>query len=829
MRATMKIATNTAVDNILDNYSRLLNIQNQMARGRSVLAPSDDPLAVNEAVRIQTVLAQIEQHDRNLQIGESFLGLSDSALQSVNDILSSSRALTVNMASDNMTPDARQAATIEINSYLQELVEIGNRKFGERYIFGGTRTMQQTFELVGGKYVLFNGNEDDIQLQVDSSSYATVNTKASDVFGSLITTTQSDSLAPKINMGLNTSTRLEDLNDGDGVADGSVKIRVEVAAGTYTEYDIDLTAADTIEDVKDVIETATGGDVTVESNNASTGINVINSVFPGNLITVSEIGNNTVARDLGILGTNAGGTITGGDLNPVLSRQTLLSDIPGYYGNPLFISNGTENLISPEVAEVDDPGSLLSGYNLTGLIQGKNASVDDKLYFDVNGTSVKVYKNSKMAAEDLVADGTAAAVPGTVTLVARNGSGLTGSVNVDFPGPGRTEVDVTFPEAFQGNVNEEIFVEQGDLLNQVDSWQLHGLMKGTDTGPLGELTYSVSTVGPNAQIDIINPVTGQIVAQGTSAGTSGMVTLNGVVDGNGVDHTHLNGSVYLDYQGVAIANQNLTPTFKTVDEFMNAVDNSDTYTTARISDDGKMLEIKSRLAGATLHVIETDPAFEELNGSNDLRAWNLTGIEAGVNSDVNGNVYATYTSAVPGPGPYTVNLYSDSSYTQLVATGTTAAAFPATLTINEANNSGLSGTVLLTGYAGDDNDIVLRDLSVGLSGKFREDNVFSTMNMVVESGEQDDVDELHNLLGNFDDDIERVLNGRGEIGAKLQRFEMLSNRLADETTNFSTILSDRIDLDYADAVVKFQQESNIFNAALSVAGKVIPMSLVDYI
>jgi flagellar hook-associated protein 3 len=840
----MKISTNTAVDNILDNYSRLLNIQNQMAKGRSVLNPSDDPLAVNEAVRIQTVLAQIEQYERNVNIGESFLSLSDSVLQSVNDIEKQARALTVGMASDSMTSDARQAATIEINSYLEELVEIGNRKFGERYIFGGTRTMSQVFSLVGSKYVVFNGNEADIDLQVDNDSYETVNTKATDVFGSLITKETSDRLAPSINMGIDTSTRLEDLNDGEGVPDGSIRIRVEVAAGTFTEYDVDLRSADTLEDVKEVIELNTAGNVTVDSNTSSTGINITNAVFAGNFISVAELANNTVARDLGILGSAAGGVINGGNLDPTVAQNTLLSDIPGYYGNPISIANGSDNLIDAQLNEVTDAGNYLSGYQLSGLSAGSNTSLDNKLFFEIVSSAppvgyprnINVYKDRAMNTTDLVATGSqaTAAASTTITLNPANGSGLSGSVVLDnFSDGTSTEMDVVFPASFNGVIQEEIFQEAGDLLNQVDSWQIHGLRRGIDTGAAGELTYSVGPGGLGTQVDIINPISGQIVAQGSIAGTSGIVTLAGIVDGNGVDHTQLNGSVNLDYVGTAIANQNLTATFKTVEEFTNAVENSDTYTTATITDDGRGLEISSRLAGATLHLVETNPSFNEINGSDDLRIWNLSGIQAGVNSDVNGNVFVNYTN---NGADYTVDIYSDSARTNRVATGTyTGPPVPAappgniTLALTELNNSGITGSVELHAFSGNDTDIELTDLSLGMSGKFRADNIFSTMNRVIDAGSQDDTEALHDLLGNFDDDIERVLNSRGTIGSRLQRFDLLKNRLADETTNFTNIMSKRIDLDYADAVVKFQQESNIFNASLSVAGKIIPMSLVDYI
>ena len=80
MRSTIKIAANTSLNNILDNYARILKIQNQMAKGRRVINPSDDPLAANVGMRIDTLLKRLTQYNRNIDIGYSFLGLSDLSL-----------------------------------------------------------------------------------------------------------------------------------------------------------------------------------------------------------------------------------------------------------------------------------------------------------------------------------------------------------------------------------------------------------------------------------------------------------------------------------------------------------------------------------------------------------------------------------------------------------------------------------------------------------------------------------------------------------------------------------------------------------------------------
>ncbi|MBN1257464.1 MAG: flagellar hook-associated protein FlgL [Planctomycetes bacterium] len=851
MRVTMKMATNTAIDNILDNYSRLLRVQEQMAVGQRVINPSDDPLAANEGIRIQTVIQQISQYNRNIEVGESFLGLSDGALQDVNDILTNAEGLVTGMASETTTPDMRQATVLEIGAILEQLLIIGNRSIGDRYIFSGTHTNEEPFEIVGTKYVYFKGNENDISVQVDRNSYVPMNIKASDVFGMLVTTMRSDILTPQVNLGIDTSTRLEDLNRGDGVAEGSIYI--EYFDGTITQgVEVNLSTADTLEDIADLVADATNDEVVVDANSAGTGLVFTNTTGAANAISISEIANNTTARDLGILGSSVAGNnfIVGNSVVPALTKQTLLADIPGYYGTPLTIAVGADDMSNPLFQETRDVNNNLSSYQLAGLTQGVTTDIDDNVYFSVtnlggNDYQVEAFKDSGRLPEDRIAVGqvTTTTGQGIVTLSPDNGSGVSGTVRLNYiADDADINVKIQFPESYRATVQVEAFEETNDAQDQLSGWQLHGLQKGVDTDIDGKMYIDVVDLGgPPWTVRVYSdPTKTDLVASGSLAGPSqnGTVTLVGTP---GTLHEHVTGSVDLQYLADDFGIE-LEATFATVSDLLQEINESDTYTYAKISDDGKAIQISSRLAGATLHLIQDGPQLAETNDDNDLlNRWSINGIEAGVNSGVNGELYADLTiTSPPTPGPtITVNLYSDAAHTNLVATGSIANPDPVIIppemgiVLSEVNSSGINGSVnidvdpVLTPLV--DNDIELAPQDMGLSGKKREQNVFSTLTDVIDAGHANDVGTLHELLANFDVDQDRVLDGRAKIGSTMDRFEMMKNRLADEQLSFSSIFAARIDLDYADAIVKYQAESNIFNASLSVAGSIIPMSLVDFI
>ncbi|MFH0911606.1 MAG: flagellar hook-associated protein FlgL [Planctomycetota bacterium] len=946
MRITNQMAVNTVIDNILDNYARLLKIQNQMATGRRVLAPSDDPLATNEGIRLQTMLSQIDQYLRSIDTGESFLGIADGALQNVNDIEQDAKSLTIGMAQDTNTPAMRQGMVLEVENILQELVTIANRRIGNRYLFGGTHTTEAPFTIVGSKYVCFTGNDEAITVQVDRDTYAAINTRPTDVFGALVTTQTSAAFRPEVNLDVDTGTRLADLNDGSGVSAGSIRVRHTVVRSNpplVTEEiftDVDLRGADTLEDAADLIAEATGLTVTVNPTRTGLLIRQNNALLAGTEIEVSEIANNTTAQDLGLLGTNAAvtlvetadrpgnlsnyaltgvdaadcgsngelyfsvtdlgggsyrvdvysdaalttlvatgtgaeGTITlndggsgsgiagtvdldyasdgisyvtavfdaivGGDLNPWITGQTLLADLPGYYGTPLTLTTGSDDLQNIVVAENRDTNNTLDNYQLSGASLETNTDAAGRIYWsvtDLGGTyRVEAFRDSSRHAADRVAVGTSTSATGTVALAEDNASGLSGTVDLRYlADDDDIQVTVEFPEAFQSTLQVEAFEEANDEYGQATGWQLFGLKRGLDTNDDGEIFVEVVD---NAGVRTVNlysdAVGGDLVASGVlPAGTD-----NGLVEliGQGT-HDQVGGTVNLEY----LADDNditLTATFATVRDFLNAVNASGTYTVARVNATGRRIEISSRLAGATLHVVETHPCLEVTDEDGQLTRWNLGVIQAGVNSGRNGELYAAFTQTPGATNVYTVNLYSDAARTNLVATGSAdePAVFPPVapnelvITITEAagTGSGINGSVNVRLYTGDDLDIVLAPQGLGLSGKRRADNIFSTLNDVIEAGLANDAETLHNLIGNFETDLNRVLSGRAEIGARADRFSMLRSRLQDEQTSFGTILSERIDLDYADAAVQFQAKTNIYNAALAVAGRIIPMSLVDFL
>ena len=118
---------------------------------------------------LKTSLSQIEQYQRNIQNGTSWLNLRESALTEMNDLVTRAKEISVQMANDTQSADTRASAAIEIGELLDQAIALGNTELGGNYIFAGYRTKTTPFSktVVGGiETAQYNGDTNDFQLQI---------------------------------------------------------------------------------------------------------------------------------------------------------------------------------------------------------------------------------------------------------------------------------------------------------------------------------------------------------------------------------------------------------------------------------------------------------------------------------------------------------------------------------------------------------------------------------------------------------------------------------------------------------------------------------------
>ena len=96
--------------------------QQQIAQGKRLVNPSDDPIGAARVIRINQELAAREQYLVNADAAEVQLGLTDSVLKQMESLIQRMQELTLQAGSGVQTPEDRTFIAQEIFERFEELM-----------------------------------------------------------------------------------------------------------------------------------------------------------------------------------------------------------------------------------------------------------------------------------------------------------------------------------------------------------------------------------------------------------------------------------------------------------------------------------------------------------------------------------------------------------------------------------------------------------------------------------------------------------------------------------------------------------------------------------
>ncbi len=314
----------------------LFRIQQQISTGRRLSIPSEDAPAAVRAIGLQRLIERKGQVQVNLKTNQSYLAATDTALNRVSGLLASIRGTAVSVSGTTSTDSQRNAAVLEIQRAIEQLVDVGNQQFRGRYLFAGSNTTERPFVVDNG-FVNYNGNESTLSSYADIDLLFETNVNGNEVFGAISDPVLGTTDVQPI---LTTETRLVDLRSGTGVSRGSLI----VSDGTSSSV-IDLSGAETVGDVAAMIEASPPTGRTLRVDVTDTGLTVSIDTAGGGNLSVNEVGGGTTAAEFGILKVSGAGTapIVGSDLDPALKLTTPLQNIMGVRASARLTSSSTDN------------------------------------------------------------------------------------------------------------------------------------------------------------------------------------------------------------------------------------------------------------------------------------------------------------------------------------------------------------------------------------------------------------------------------------------------------------------------------------------------------
>lgn len=88
---------------------------------------------------------------------------------------------------------------------------------------------------------------------------------------------------------------------------------------------------------------------------------------------------------------------------------------------------------------------------------------------------------------------------------------------------------------------------------------------------------------------------------------------------------------------------------------------------------------------------------------------------------------------------------------------------------------------------------------------------------------------IDEVITELDDDLDRLLTARSDLGARTKYLEMTKDRLSNDYSTYTKLMSNNIDVDVAEASTAVSTAQYVYEASLTVGAKVISKSLLDYI
>ncbi|SKA86158.1 flagellar hook-associated protein 3 FlgL [Caloramator quimbayensis] len=84
-------------------------------------------------------------------------------------------------------------------------------------------------------------------------------------------------------------------------------------------------------------------------------------------------------------------------------------------------------------------------------------------------------------------------------------------------------------------------------------------------------------------------------------------------------------------------------------------------------------------------------------------------------------------------------------------------------------------------------------------------------------------------LGDLDNEMDKILNLRAEVGAKSNRLDAMKSKNEEETFNMTELLSKTQDIDIAKKVMEYKVMESVYNASLQTGAKILQPSILDFL
>ncbi len=152
MRISNRMLYDQVVRDLNDNTEKLFRLNSQISSGKRIDRPSEDPVGMSSVLIYRTELNSFDQFQKTINQASGWLSRTESVISEADGLLARATELAVKEASATASADTREGAAEEIKQLRLQLGTLANSKYGNKYMFGGTRTQTPPFQAIDLDY-----------------------------------------------------------------------------------------------------------------------------------------------------------------------------------------------------------------------------------------------------------------------------------------------------------------------------------------------------------------------------------------------------------------------------------------------------------------------------------------------------------------------------------------------------------------------------------------------------------------------------------------------------------------------------------------------------
>lgn len=151
MRVTPGITRSRAVADFQRTTKQFADLSRQVSTGERFTYASEDPIYAGDVAAATRALSELGQASRAQAAARTRLETEDQVLGAISDLLARAKELAFSQGDGGGTPETRQAAQVEVDQMIDQLISMGNTRVGSEFIFAGDVAATPPFQ--GTTYV----------------------------------------------------------------------------------------------------------------------------------------------------------------------------------------------------------------------------------------------------------------------------------------------------------------------------------------------------------------------------------------------------------------------------------------------------------------------------------------------------------------------------------------------------------------------------------------------------------------------------------------------------------------------------------------------------